>query len=234
MSKESIASQCNLHGLEIRTHNSSHFKIVGGILPVNVYRSKKGFTIHVEGTSKGKKIKSAMEAVEAALTLPKPGQINKTKRSRHKSVKGRKYKSSKKCHWCGVEFNSINECTADHIIPISLGGSNGDHNIVLACHDCNSRRGDKLTLNDVLSIGRNKKLHEAYQIGLEEFFDFLSSFIGEYYSDGKLSKDANLMVLRNKIRLFGYDSDVNDSRLLQFLEIAKQYFETDNREIEVA
>ncbi len=51
-----------------------------------------------------------------------------------------------KCMWCGVEltmkFGRRNTSTVDHIMPISKGGSNSIGNQVLACHNCNSARGD--------------------------------------------------------------------------------------------
>jgi 5-methylcytosine-specific restriction endonuclease McrA len=44
------------------------------------------------------------------------------------------------CHWCGIllDFKTI---TADHLTPISEGGSDREPNIVPACKDCNRKRG---------------------------------------------------------------------------------------------
>lgn len=43
----------------------------------------------------------------------------------------------------GVRFKKVHllQCTADHYIPKSLGGKNGD-NIVAACLHCNRRKGE--------------------------------------------------------------------------------------------
>ena len=53
------------------------------------------------------------------------------------------------CHWCGkevwrnVRVFAHNRATIDHVIPRSVGGSNGMENLVLACFSCNSARNVK-------------------------------------------------------------------------------------------
>lgn len=85
------------------------------------------------------------------------------KPSRDKATRSRSYKSSKRaiwnamlrsgkkpsCKWCGVDFTSISDATADHIIPLDKGGSNGMDNLTLACEDCNRKRANFVT-NDEL------------------------------------------------------------------------------------
>lgn len=44
------------------------------------------------------------------------------------------------CCYCHVGF-LISNLTVEHIIPLSLGGSNQLSNIDLACRDCNSAKG---------------------------------------------------------------------------------------------
>lgn len=46
------------------------------------------------------------------------------------------------CQYCGQRF-SAQELTIDHLIPIALGGTNDDENLVAACLSCNSRKGDR-------------------------------------------------------------------------------------------
>lgn len=41
------------------------------------------------------------------------------------------------CHWCGRYGNTL-----DHLVPQSIGGTDELDNLVLACMDCNSRRGN--------------------------------------------------------------------------------------------
>lgn len=60
-----------------------------------------------------------------------------------------------KCYWCGDELilgkgpadgaQHPRQATLDHIIPTSLGGPKGPTlgNVVVACQDCNTRRGNE-------------------------------------------------------------------------------------------
>jgi len=48
----------------------------------------------------------------------------------------------RRCYWCRRPFDGPQDATADHVVPLSRGGSNRLANIVLACHDCNARRKD--------------------------------------------------------------------------------------------
>lgn len=43
------------------------------------------------------------------------------------------------CHYCGVQH----ALTADHVIPQSLGGSNGADNLLPACVTCNTSRRNR-------------------------------------------------------------------------------------------
>ena len=52
-----------------------------------------------------------------------------------------------KCCYCEVTMTSHNSklkthCTAEHVIPQSLGGTDDFHNIVAACLECNGLRGN--------------------------------------------------------------------------------------------
>lgn len=42
------------------------------------------------------------------------------------------------CHYCNGPAN-----TADHIVPVSQGGTNEINNLLPACHNCNSTRQDR-------------------------------------------------------------------------------------------
>jgi hypothetical protein len=47
------------------------------------------------------------------------------------------------CQYCGLRITCREEGTCDHVIPVSLGGSNEDSNLRLACRSCNSTKGDR-------------------------------------------------------------------------------------------
>jgi len=50
------------------------------------------------------------------------------------------------CHWCGKQCNyngnggEPNQFTTDHIIPLSVKGTNHWRNLVGSCHACNNAR----------------------------------------------------------------------------------------------
>jgi 5-methylcytosine-specific restriction endonuclease McrA len=46
------------------------------------------------------------------------------------------------CQYCGCKFCE-SELTFDHVMPRSRGGTTKWENILTACHDCNSRKGDR-------------------------------------------------------------------------------------------
>lgn len=52
-----------------------------------------------------------------------------------------------KCRYCGVEtvLQGPHYCrrTVDHIQPVSQGGPDTMENLVIACANCNSRRGNR-------------------------------------------------------------------------------------------
>lgn len=47
------------------------------------------------------------------------------------------------CQYCGRSTPEV-KIVIDHVIPISLGGSNETDNLVACCTDCNSAKGAKL------------------------------------------------------------------------------------------
>lgn len=76
-------------------------------------------------------------------------------------------KQESKCVWCGEEmilsFQSLapNKATREHMVPKSKGGRNQIENYLVACSDCNSRRGNTEVsdwIEECLSQGRNVQL----------------------------------------------------------------------------
>ena len=69
-----------------------------------------------------------------------------------------------RCVYCNVRLNREhshdNQATVDHIIPLSLGGTNFQDNIILACFKCNSHRQSKSFIR-WLKIKNNKFLEKV-------------------------------------------------------------------------
>lgn len=45
------------------------------------------------------------------------------------------------CIYCKTKLNQEN-CSVDHILPISKGGNNSKLNLIVVCKDCNNERGN--------------------------------------------------------------------------------------------
>lgn len=71
-----------------------------------------------------------------------------TYRARLRNAKGSFTKEQweslcKKCLWRCLCCGKKKKLTADHVVPLSKGGSNYIHNIQPLCHSCNSKKHDK-------------------------------------------------------------------------------------------
>lgn len=55
-------------------------------------------------------------------------------------IKKSSYKKTECCYWCGVA-TSVKKRTREHLVPLSLGGTNTASNLEMACIDCNTERG---------------------------------------------------------------------------------------------
>lgn len=61
-------------------------------------------------------------------------------------VQGRWLRQGGCCHYCKarLELSGPNKCQLEHFVPLSRGGSNWPTNLVLACPDCNRKKGSKM------------------------------------------------------------------------------------------
>jgi hypothetical protein len=51
-----------------------------------------------------------------------------------------------RCQYCGLDLTKrAAEQTVDHIVPVSVGGSNWGENLRAACLNCNRRKQDRST-----------------------------------------------------------------------------------------
>lgn len=58
------------------------------------------------------------------------------------------------CKQCGKKFNSATmNCTIDHIIPKSVGGSNSMANLQVLCRRCNEEKKDLISTLSVKNSG---------------------------------------------------------------------------------
>lgn len=65
-------------------------------------------------------------------------------------------RDSHTCQYCGAKPPK-EQLTIDHVLPRSRGGRSTWENVVLACQDCNSRKGDRLLPDLPMKLSRKPK-----------------------------------------------------------------------------
>jgi 5-methylcytosine-specific restriction endonuclease McrA len=73
-----------------------------------------------------------------------------------------KHRNDKKMPWSINAYAGDIMLTWDHIIPKSLMGSDDPANARIACEYCNSRRGNEMTLHDLLWVNQQNP-HAVYK-----------------------------------------------------------------------
>lgn len=58
------------------------------------------------------------------------------------------------CQYCGATGTDLE---VDHVIPVALGGSNSEVNLITACKKCNRKKGKKLNFIPNISTPNLKK-----------------------------------------------------------------------------
>lgn len=130
-------------GLRVVDRGQGHYQIVGGPLLVNYYPLAKKRSAYIAGTVARKVGVTPEQAVEMAF-VPPPVAANKDERkSNYRSLRRRMLERSNKCHWC-PKLLTLDTSTLEHIIPLHRGGLDNANNRVLACDDCNKRRGHEM------------------------------------------------------------------------------------------
>jgi 5-methylcytosine-specific restriction endonuclease McrA len=84
--------------------------------------------IHADGTSEER---AALDEVEFQKQV-------RVRRSIPPHIRRKIIRRDRRCRYCGSESGPFE---IDHRVPIALGGSNRLSNLVLACADCNHRKG---------------------------------------------------------------------------------------------
>jgi 5-methylcytosine-specific restriction endonuclease McrA len=77
---------------------------------------------------------------KALSVTAKPKQKKAKPPANPKSRREAMYLEMPWCHWCMDSVSYMN-MTLDHVIPLSRGGTNARHNLVVACQECNNRKG---------------------------------------------------------------------------------------------
>lgn len=145
-----FAQQVEKAGLIPKDCGNNHWQIRGGKYCVNYYPAAgDGPTFYVNATNTGvRKRITVADAITAANNPLHKRSIRKTKRKRgrfYSAIKKRLLGIDPHCYWCRKPLEP-STATSDHMIPLSMGGTNGTDNQVLACYDCNRNRRNDLPI----------------------------------------------------------------------------------------
>ena len=118
-----------------------------------------------------------LRSVNLALPMPSVLRLNHYVRVVRREIPLTKRnifrRDNHRCQYCG---RTTSDLTADHVMPRALGGTETWENLVCACTECNSRKGDKLVHQCGLKLLRRpKKPH---------YFTFVMSALGEVPNSG--------------------------------------------------
>ena len=94
------------------------------------------------------------------------------------------------CQYCGKK-SSTDALSIDHIVPRSLGGESSWTNCVVACLQCNARKGNRLLKNASMSIVRAPKEpppQAAFTLHLSKRKASWDQFVSEAYWNVELEK----------------------------------------------
>ena len=100
-----------------------------------------------------------------------------------------------RCFYCRRELQE-GEIVMDHVVPLARGGSPGVENLVAACGDCNSRKGEREAEEHLRVLFRGRRLSAAE---FEERLEALGRLAGVRADQVQLSR-VYLTCLRNSAR----------------------------------
>lgn len=120
-----------------------------------IRKSPYGYWAVTHGTSRKSEIfptgATAIRAVENGIALERARRIlddtsyNLLRGSRNNRLRERlAQRDGPECHYCGKHLDPTKR-TIDHVVPRVLGGPSSMDNYVLACGNCNRKKGEKVT-----------------------------------------------------------------------------------------
>ena len=144
MDLDDLRREATSRGAVAKDLGGGHWQVCGDYL-VNFYPgARRGPTVYVSGMASGRRFHGDVKKLVDWAFNP-PGQPKRARRKRrYGNHKTRLFKADPRCAWCKKLLANKSEARLDHKIPLDQGGSNGYDNLVLACADCDRKKGNKM------------------------------------------------------------------------------------------
>lgn len=115
------------------------------------------------------------------------------------------------CYYCGTPAAfGMKVLHIDHVVPVSLGGTNDPWNLVAACWDCNAGKTNGVPTDDLIRLVRNDYCAYVESMGLEVIACRFCSMPIQLDPDDEAFDDR--CALCDAIMFYGYDAGSGNSR----------------------
>lgn len=132
------------NGLNFKQCSEYHFQLKG-VLLLNIYPTKN--TVYVQGTNHKTKFNDLGQLVRLSLGNGKLNGVSPTSVRAKNTSRKRRYLwdiGCRSCFVCGKNFESFDETTLEHKVPLAQGGSNRKDNLSLSHYECNQIKANTL------------------------------------------------------------------------------------------
>jgi 5-methylcytosine-specific restriction endonuclease McrA len=94
-------------------------------------------------------VETVLERITNLASLMEGGRAAVEDKAAQSQFKCQQWQTRKRCEICGHVFSGLQEVTLDHIVPLSLGGSEKASNWQLTCTLCNAQKQEYWGVSDI-------------------------------------------------------------------------------------
>lgn len=98
------------------------------------------------------------------------------------------------CCYCGINVG-VNKLTLEHLVPLSRGGANAEHNVAAACQSCNQTKGNRdrprQLPDDAKRARQLRELVGLSRVAVAKLFD-VRPYVVESWERGERSIPSHL------------------------------------------
>jgi|SRR5665213_1936218 len=94
-------------------------------------------------------VETVLERITNLASLMEGGRAAVEDKTAQSQYKCQHWQTCKRCEICGHEFIDLRDVTLDHVVPLSLGGSEKDSNWQLTCTLCNTQKQEYWGVSDL-------------------------------------------------------------------------------------